>query len=166
MYEYLETLNNLDPYSDDGCQRLVNYLAGGLNYAIGIKVPDTVAVRSTRSYDAVDIDATSFPMLKVFRMRELIDRSAVADVDLAITYSMMMPDRAQLPGIMHWVARHIIEMLLSQQESSRECPFRILENDASKVTVEYRIMVDNLNQPTYAYLKISCSAQEIAAYSL
>jgi hypothetical protein len=160
MYEYLSTLTNLDHNTDDGCQKLADYLGNGLNYAIAQKIPNQIVVRDTRSYDAVDFDATCFPMLKVFRQRETIDRSAVAQIDLVITYSMLMPDRNKLPGIMHWVAKHIIEMLMFQEEISRCCSFRLLPND-TKLTIEYRIMVDNMNQPAYAYLKISCSAEEI-----
>jgi hypothetical protein len=161
QYAYLDDLDHIDPIADDACQALVDYLGHGLNYAIARKIPDQVAVRSTRSYDAVDFDTTSFPLLKVFRQKETVDLGQVATVDLVCTYAMMMPDRDQLPGIMHWIGKHIVAMLISQRESSIYCPFRILE-DRSSISIEYRIMVDNLNQPAYAYLRVIFSAREIS----
>jgi hypothetical protein len=235
-YAYLDSLININPLADDNCQRLIDYLAGGLNYAIdlhnlgsiGAIVPapflppinattiytvnDTtnlkvdglvgfaavpgflkiiaipslttvevenvsidpttliplnspllskvIAVRATRSYDAVDIDTSSFPMLKVFRQKETSDTSRINRTDLVITYSMLMPNVEQLPGIMHWTCRHIIAMLSAWGSNDQSCPFQILPDLADKITSEYRIMVGDLQQPVYAYLRISLPAKE------
>jgi hypothetical protein len=235
-YAYLESLISINPLKDDNCQKLVDYLAGGLNYAIDlhnlgsivaivpapflvpinattiytlndttnlkvdglvgfaslpgflkiISIPSLttvevenvsidptnliplnapllskmIAVRATRSYDAVDIDTSSFPMLKVFRQKETSDVSRVNRTDLVITYSMMMPNVEQLPGIMHWVDRNIIAMLSAWSSNDQACPFQILPDLADKITSEYRIMVGDLQQPVYAYLRISLPAKE------
>jgi hypothetical protein len=235
-YAYLDSLRSIDPLTDDNCQKLVDYLAGGLNYAIDLHnlggivaivpapflppinattiytVNDTtnlkvdglvgfanvpgflkiiaipslttvevenvsidpttliplnapllskmIAVRATRSYDAVDIDTSSFPMLKVFRQKETSDVSRVNRTDLVITYSMMMPNVEQLPGIMHWIDRHIIAMLSAWSSNDQACPFQILPDLADKITSEYRIVVGDLQQPVYAYLRISLPAKE------
>lgn len=161
-YSYLDNLQLIDPTLDDNCQRLADYLAGGLNYAIAYHSPDTIAVRATRSYDAVDIDTSSFPMLKVFRQKEGVTPSEVFSTDLVISYSMLMPNVKQLPGILHWVDRHIIAMLAAWSSSDRSCPFQLLPNLADKITSEYRIMVGDLQQPVYAYLRISLPAREFS----
>lgn len=159
-YSYLDDLDHIDPIADDACQALVDYLGHGLNYAIGRKLPGFIVVRSTRSYDAVDLDTSSFPMLKVFRQKEVFNHGQAAEVSLVCTYAMMMPDRANLPGITHWISRHIVAMLVAVTESSINCPLRI-EPDQAQIMVEYRIMVDNLNQPAYAYVKINFTGREI-----
>jgi hypothetical protein len=235
-YAYLDSLISINPLKDDNCQKLVDYLAGGLNYAIDLHnlgdvvaivpapflppinattiytVNDTtnlkadglvgftgvpgflkiiaipslttvelenvsidpttliplnspllskvIAVRATRSYDAVDIDTSSFPMLKVFRQKETSDVSRVNRTDLVITYSMVMPNVEQLPGIMHWVDRHIVAMLSAWSSNDQACPFQILPDLTDKITSEYRIMVGDLQQPVYAYLRISLPAKE------
>lgn len=155
MYSYLDNLQSIDPNTDDNCHRLVDYLAGGLNYAIDLKIPGYVAVRATRSYDAVDIDTSSFPMLKVFRQQEAVSTANLYSGDLIISYSMLMPDRSKLPGIMHWVSRHLVQMLTNWSLYDQACPFRILPEYNGKLKIEYRIMVDNLQNPAYAYLKIT-----------
>ena len=235
-YAYLDSLQSISPTTDDNCQKLADYLAGGLNYAIDLQdlgstvatvtapfstpinstvvyTLDTTAnlkidgflkfsqipgylkivsipslttvevenvsidptillplnspllskviiVRATRSYDAVDIDTSSFPMLKVFRQKETSDVSRTNRTDLVITYSMLMPNVEQLPGIMHWVDRHIIAMLSAWSSNDSACPFQVLPEQADKITSEYRIMVGDLQQPIYAYLRISLPAKE------
>jgi hypothetical protein len=235
-YAYLDSLRSISPTTDDNCQKLADYLAGGLNYAIDLHdlgstvatVPapfstpinstivytvDTTAnlkvdgflkfpqisgylrivsipslttvevenvsidptivlplnspllskvivVRATRSYDAVDIDTSSFPMLKVFRQKETSSVDRINRTDLVITYSMVMPEVGKLPGIMHWIDRHIIAMLSAWSSNDSACPFQVLPEQADKITSEYRIMVGDLQQPVYAYLRISLPAKE------
>jgi hypothetical protein len=235
MYAYLTNLQNIDPYVDTNCQKLADYLQGGLNYAIAqydlgdeaatitggtigpidstitytldttknlkpglycgfpgqigalqvvsIDSPTTatflnvsldpysllltpyslltklVAVRDTRSYDAIDTDLSCYPLLKVFRQKERADNSGVVDVDLVIGYAMAFTDVDKLPGIMHWIARHIDAMLGYWSQVDNSCPFQILPKD-EKWTIEYRIMVDNLQNPVYTYLRITLTARE------
>jgi hypothetical protein len=235
-YAYLDSLININPLADDNCQRLVDYLAGGLNYAIdlhnlgsiGAIVPapflppinattiytvnDTtnlkvdglvgfaavpgflkiiaipslttvevenvsidpttliplnspllskvIAVRATRSYDAVDIDTSSFPMLKVFRQKSVSDKFQILKTDLTISYSMLMPNVAELPGIIRWVEIHILAMLSAWGNNDSACPFQILPELADRITFEPRIMVGDFQQPVYAYLRISLPAKE------
>jgi hypothetical protein len=162
MYAYLDSLNHLDPHTDDPCQNLADYLAGGLNYAIAQKITGEVAVRDTRSYDAVDVDLSALPLLKVFRQKESVDLSGVVSVDLVISYSMVMPDRAKLPGIMRWVARHITLMLIAIGNRDASCPFQLTPKDIEKIQTEYRIMVNDFNLPAYAYLRMTISAREFS----
>jgi hypothetical protein len=96
----------------------------------------------------------------VFRQKETSDVSRTVKTDLVITYSMVMPNVEQLPGIMHWVDRHIIAMLSAWSSNDQACPFQILPELADKITSEYRIMVGDLQQPVYAYLRISLPAKE------
>jgi hypothetical protein len=155
-YDYLDSLAGLDPDRDDDCQKLANYLAAGLNSAIAKIKPDTIAVRETRSYDAVDLDLTCFPLLKVYRIKEVTDVSGKSEVDLVCSYAMVMPDRGKMPGIMKWVAEHIKLMLSSQREEAIHCAFRV----GDRYTTEYRIGVNDFQQPVYAYLRISFTATE------
>lgn len=235
-YLFLTNLNSIDPYIDTNCQKLADYLQGGLNYAIAqydlgdaaalitapITIPpigdtiaytlDTtnnlrvglycgfsgsigalqvqsidspttatllnvsldpnsslitpyslltkvVACRDTRSYDAIDLDLTCFPLLKVFRQKEQVDYAGVTEVDLVIGYSMAFVDVDKLPGMMHWVARHIDAMLGFWSQIDNACPFQILPKD-EKMNIEYRIMVDNLQNPVYTYLRCTLVARE------
>lgn len=244
-YSFLTNLHPIDPYIDTNCQKLADYLQGGLNYAIAqydlgdecaivtnlIGSPpqppmpeidntvvyslDTtknlkeglycgfagvagvlqvvsiysptqatflnisidpflpvrlspspsslltkiVACRDTRSYDAVNVPVSCFPLLKVFRQKERVDNSGVVDVDLVIGYAMAFADEDKLPGMMHWVARHIDAMLGMASQIDGSCPFQVLPKD-DKMNIEYRIMVDNLQNPVYTYLRITLSARE------
>ena len=234
-YSFLDRLHHIDPYRDINCQKLADYLAAGLNYAIAqydlgdecartigtttippigdtttialtttknlapnlycgcagitgavqvmsIDSPTTatflnisvspfilntshliltkiVAVRDTRSYDAIDIDNSCYPMLKVFRQKERVNISGIVEIDLVISYAMLLPDRDKLPGMMHWVARHIDKMLSVWSQIDNSCPFQILPKD-EKMSIEYRIMVDNLQNPVYAYLRVTLVATE------
>lgn len=155
MYEYLDL--GINPDIDDDCQQLADYLASGLNWAIARVKPDTVAVRETRSYDAVDLSTSSFPLLKVYRTKEVTDAAGVSEVNLVVSYAMVLPEQNKLPGILHWVARHLVAMLSAQQEISLNCRFRV----KGAFTTEYRVMVNDLSQPVYAYLRISFSAEYI-----
>jgi hypothetical protein len=234
-YDFLTTISAIDPYRDTNCQKLADYLQGGLNWAIaqydlgeavaiptlpiipplgdaitynldttkdlaiglycgfsGIKgalqvtdiidattalftnitidpisiAPNTplltklVVCRDTRSYDAVNIDNSCYPLIKVFRTKEEIDFSSVVDVDLTIGYMMLLPDTDKLPGMMHWVARHLDTLLNFWSQVDTNCPFRILP-DREPLNIEYRIMVDNLQNPVYTYLRCTLKAQEV-----
>lgn len=160
MYEYLNSLT-IDPYIDDNCQKLADYLAQGLNYAIDLHRPGEVCVRSTRSYDAVDTDLSCYPVLKVFRQKETVSLSQVIETDLVISYAMVMPDRDKLPGIMRWVARHITTMLSGINQRDASCPFKLFPKGTESMNVEYKIMVNDLNQPVYTYLRITLPTREL-----
>lgn len=118
-----------------------------------------VMCRDTRSYDAVNVPLSCFPLVKVFRQKERVDSSGVVEVDLTIGYAMSFTDEDKLPGGMHWVARHIDAMLGFWSQIDNSCPFQILPKD-EKMNIEYRIMVDNLQNPVYTYLRITLSARE------
>lgn len=234
-YQFLTPLNPIDPYKDIHCQKLADYLAAGLNWAIaqydlgdpcavitigtipaigdietytldttaniteglfcgfaGMEgalqvrtivdgttasfvnisitpttlAPNTqlisklVGTRDTRSYDAVNIDNSSYPLLKVFRTKERVDSAGVVEIDLTIGYMMLLPDTDKIPGMMHWVARHIDKMLSFWSEVDNSCPFQVLPKGDEKAQIEYRIMVDNLQNPVYTYLRITLVARE------
>lgn len=161
MYEYLDSLQ-IDPHTDDNCQKLADYLATGLNYAINRYSPNQVCVRSTRSYDAIDTDLSCYPVIKVFRQKEAVNLSQVAQTDLVISYAMVMPERDKLPGIMHWVARHITAMLTAINHNDASCPFTLFPKGSESIIIEYKIMVNDLNQPVYTYLRMTIPAREIS----
>lgn len=119
-----------------------------------------VACRDTRSYDAVNINNSSYPLIKVFRNKERVNLSGVVEVDLTIGYMMLLPDADKLPGMMHWVARHIDAMLNFRSQAFDTCPFELLPKDNEKIAIEYRIMVDNLQNPVYTYLRVTFTARE------
>lgn len=161
-YSYLNSLQDISATTDDNCQGLAEYLASGLNYAIDLQIPGEVCVRSTRSYDAVDMDLSCYPVLKVFRQKETVNLSQVAQTDLVISYAMVMPERDKLPGIMHWVARHITAMLTAINHNDASCPFTLFPKGSESIIIEYKIMVNDLNQPVYTYLRMTIPAREIS----
>jgi hypothetical protein len=237
-YAYLDFLKSIAPTTDDNCQKLADYLAFGLNYAIDlhnlatpvanaiaptippigstiiytvdttanlkpdgflgfadiqgilkiVAIPSpttvelknqsidpnsllitpysllskTIAVRNTRSYDAIDQDASCYPVLKVFRQKESIDLSGVTNVDLVISYAMLMPNISELPGIMHWVRAHIAAMLTALNQIDSGCPFVLFPKQTEMINAEYKIMGNDLGQPVYTYLRMTISAREFS----
>jgi hypothetical protein len=157
-YDYLLNLSHVDPLIDDNCQWLVDYLGTGLNWAIGQHFPNEIAVRSTRSYDAIAVDLSSYPVLKVFRQQQTSDRALVYNTTVVVSYAMTLPKQDDLPGIMQWVATHITAMLTYLGETDRGCPF--LVDIYKPFKHEFRIMVNDLSQPTYCYLRVSFEAIE------
>jgi hypothetical protein len=71
---------------------------------------------------------------------------------------MTLPKQDDLPGIMQWISTHITAMLAYLGETDRGCPF--LVDIEKRFKHEFRIMVNDLSQPTYCYLRVTFEAIE------
>lgn len=152
-YGFLNDLDFIDPYVDTHCQWLVDYIANGLNYAIKRRDPSLVAVRATRSYDAVLPDLSCFPLLKVYRKQQSSDMSLRYKGQWTCSYSLVLPEQDNIPGIGNWLCVTVSAILQQLGEVDRGCP--VLIDHDYPITHEFRIMVNDLQQPVYCYIKVN-----------
>ena len=136
-YTYLDPYSTINPLVDRNIQWLVDYLATGLNYAIGLHDSTEIAVRSTKSYDAILADLSAFPLLKAYRVDQTSDMSLTYNTTVCVSYALVLPKQDQLPGIMQWVATNITAMLTYLNAFDRGCPFQV---EAADIKHEFRIM--------------------------
>ena len=145
------------PDTDPACQALAIYLMQGLNTAIKVIHPNHVAVRSVTCYDAVNPDLSRFPLIKVYRTTDTYkDFSSTTQAE--IPYCMTFPDVDKLPGILRWVSREVNRLLRERSLGDGYCDPRI--NVEQELKAEYRLMVNEVSQPVYAFLRFNFSFSE------
>jgi hypothetical protein len=166
QYILTNFLDEIDPYEDRMCSKIAKYLADGLNCTFR-RYPDlqnSIVVRSIYDYDAIGIDLSSFPVLKVFRREDrFISTTGKSITQATAAYCLSFPDQRKLPGMMRWVAR-LIDILLLKYNAIHEGCFNnvIIQNDRR---AQYRILLDNLKQPVYAYLSVNFEFEELSNLS-
>lgn len=140
------------PETDPACYAIANYLMDGLNTALKEKYPKHIAVRDTVCYDAINPDLSRFPLLKVYRTTDTYS-DFVNETSAVIAYCMSFPDIDKLPGIMRWVSKQINRLIRLWSLALHGCKPTIPIDQELKA--EYRIMVNEVSQPVYAFLRIS-----------
>lgn len=135
------------PFVDPACQRLANYLYQHLNAAY----PEQTIVQSVRYYDAFNVPANDYPLLKVYRLQ---DRGSIqqndAQCSAVISYGLILPDMDKLAPIMAWMRKR---MRLYLAAFTIECPgFPRL---ADEYSAEYRTMLNELTNKVYMFLRFN-----------
>lgn len=141
------------PKQDKVLREIAKHLADGLNYAFINLCPGEIAVRDVVDYDAVNIDLSRFPLLKVYRQTDSFSESTKGrNTDCVVAYCIAFPDQDKLPGLMQWVSIAINKLLERYVINHEHCQSNVI-NEARKA--EYRIMVNEVATPVYAFLRIN-----------
>lgn len=97
-------------------QKLANYLYSFLTEQFdkekevsnGEIPQDTIIVRSIRNYDAFNVPLSEFPVLKVYKNRDIYRKGTFFRTSQgAITYSVSYPQLEVLPNLLDWVSYQI-----------------------------------------------------------
>ena len=134
------------------CDRLAKFLQNWLNEKLDQTEPGSIACRDTICYDAINPDLSRFPLLKVYRLFDSFEYGRPkSQTQFVITYCLTFPNQDKLPGMLRWVAFEINEALTYWKHNS-QCPPIIQQG---RLRAEYRIMVNEVSQPVYAFLRFS-----------
>jgi hypothetical protein len=126
-------------------------LKQGINWHYQQYNPEIIAVKNALAFDYITSDPTCYPLLKVYRTKDLYNQQSFRTVSAVISYSIAYPDLEKLPGILHFVAGTIEKILQVQTALSESCPCRIEKSDR---IAEYRNMGDNSGNPVFSYIRI------------
>jgi len=147
----------ITPLVDNFCLDLGKYLADGLNCYFSKYDIDSLAVKDIIAYDAVNVDLSRFPILKVFRLKDRFSSSGNQGQGV-IYYCLSYPDLDLLPGLISWVSAVINELLKSFSSQHENCDRSIKEEIRDH---EYRLMVNAAGEPVWAFLRINFTFMEI-----
>jgi hypothetical protein len=149
----------INPKTDEVLIKLANYLKDGMNFSIQKMHPQTIAVRDALEYDAVNPALSRFPLLKVYRITTTFNPDFTSSTDAVVAYCLNFPSVDELPGILRWAAKTIAYLLRSYALfEGGNCPL-IIDLDRP-IKAEYRIMVNEVSQPVYAFLRINFTFKE------
>lgn len=142
---------------DPTCDRLAKFLKDWLNQHLKEIAPDQIACRDTICYDAVNLDLSRFPLVKVYRLADNFgDGHPKCETSFVIAYCLTFPSQDQLPGMMNWASWRIAEALSYWKQNS-SCPPHIQQGG---IRSEYRIMANEVGQPVYAFLRVNFTATD------
>jgi hypothetical protein len=155
-YAYLDDLS-IRPDEDRACGAIAAYIGNGLNHLLRKFDKTCIAVRDIEQYDAVNPDLSRFPLVKCYRTTETHSGSS-RKVSAVIAYCLTFPDQDQLPGVLSWVSAATNRMLRQYAQRHQYCPVQLdLEEE---YRAEYRIMVNEVSSPVYAFLRFNFSFTE------
>jgi hypothetical protein len=142
---------SLTPEFDQSCSHLALYLKDGLNNALAAIAPGITAVKDAVNYDCLP-DLSRFPLIKVYRVTKRYTGSVSGETSAIAAYCLDYPLLDALPGVTNWAADTIVSLLLSYNFNVDDCPPMIEESD---ITAEYRIMLNEITQAAYPFLKVN-----------
>ena len=97
-------------------QKLANYLKTFLNEQFEKEIAmsggtigsDTIIVRSFKNYDAINVPLSEFPLLKVYKNRDIFKKGTLFRTSQGtITYSVSYPQLEVLPNLLDWMSYQI-----------------------------------------------------------
>lgn len=151
-------LNYLDsPEHDQFLLKLGIYIAEGINHAYRKHYPNEVAIREVIDYDAVNIDISRFPLLKLYRQTDNYEAMDVSQTKAVIAYCLTYPDQDRLPGLIKYMSKVINTMLDIYHYNHEECPSNVI---LEKRSAEYRIQVNEVTRAIYPFLRFNFSFRE------
>jgi hypothetical protein len=141
------------PKQDQFLLKLGNYIADGINSAYLIHCPKEIAIRDIIDYDAVNIDTSRFPLLKLYRQTDNhFEGVRSRQTKAIIAYCLTFPIQDRLPGLMQYMSQAINIMLDSFALLHENCPENVIVEDRS---AEYRIMVSEITNSIYPFLRFN-----------
>jgi hypothetical protein len=147
----LATVNS--PKQDEFLLKLGNYIADGINYDYLTKCPEEIAIRDIVDYDAVNIDTSRFPLLKLYRQTDNhFEAKRSRETKAIIAYCLTFPQQDRLPGLMQYMSKSINIMLDNFAYKHENCPENVVVEDRSS---EYRIMVSEVTNSIYPFLRFN-----------
>jgi len=138
---------------------IATYLADGLNHYYYLNY-QRLAVKNILSYDAIIADNSQFPLLKVYRINDrYMPDSNTRKSQMAVTYSLLVPEQRALPGLLNWLSVALNTLLNSYHHNHQGYNHHIvLENR----TGEYRIMLNEINNYAYPFFRMEFTIEEIS----
>jgi hypothetical protein len=156
-YAYLDELR-IKPDEDQACKALASYVGNGLNYLLRQSDKSCIAVTDIEQYDAVNPDLSRFPLLKCYRTVDTYTSRTTGSTSAVIAYCLTFPEQDKLPGVLRWVSAAINMMLRQYAQRHQHCPVKLKLEDEYRA--EYRIMVNEVSSPVYAFLRFNISFEE------
>lgn len=152
-------LTSLDsPKQDKFLLKLGKYLADGINPAYLIHCPEELAIRDIVDYDAVNIDTSRFPLLKLYRQTDEHQGSTRSrETKAIIAYCLTFPQQDRLPGLMKYMSRAINILLDSYSIKHEGCAENVIVENR---TAEYRIMVSEVTNSIHPFLRFNFTFRE------
>jgi len=141
-----------NPYSDPSCEKIAAYLFAHLNESY----PEQTIVRSVRHFDAFNIPALDYPVLKVYRLNQSGKlKQNTSRVSAVISYGLILPDLDALAPILGWVCEQIVFWLNAYQLACSDSPTL-----AEDYNAEYRTMLNELTNRVHMFLRVNFSFTE------
>jgi len=142
-------------------QKLANFLYTFLNdeFKKEIEVSnneipsDTIVVRSVKNYDAFNIPLSEFPLLKVYKNRDVYKKGTFFRTsEGTITYAVSYPQLDLLPNLLDWVSYKINSGLMHYAEIEQE----LLPNPNNVgYTAEYLLSLNEQTSVVYPFLRFN-----------
>lgn len=153
-----QELDCLDsPKHDEFLLKLGRYIADGINHNYRNYCPNEVAIRDIIDYDAVNVDISRFPLLKLYRQTDNYEQMDVGTTKAIIAYCLTYPEQDRLPGLLKYMSKAINIMLDIYHYNHEECPSNVI---LEKRTAEYRIQVNEVTKAIYPFLRFNFSFRE------
>lgn len=145
------------PSQDKFLLKLGKYIADGINPAYLTHCPEEIAIRDIVDYDAVNIDTSRFPLLKLYRQTDNHESGRSRETKAIIAYCLTFPQQDRLPGLMQYMSQAINIMLDSFAYKHEQCPENVIVEDR---TAEYRIAVSEVTNSIYPFLRFNFTFRE------
>lgn len=112
-----------------------------------------IVVRSYRGYDDFNVPLTEFPLLKVYKNRDIFKRNTLFRSSLgAITYSVNYPDLEILPNLLDWVGFQINKGLLNYEHAEHDL---LPPPNNTGYSCEYLLSFNEMTQQVYPFLRFN-----------
>lgn len=142
------------PTTDSVCQHLADFIQSYLNSGSELTV-----VKSTRSYDALNVPYRDFPLLKVYRLTEdgEINQNET-NVQVVIAYHLVLPEMESLQALLGWVRKRVREALWAYSNQYQD---RFPRLDRGRYRAEYRTMLNYLTKQVESFLRITLQLRDL-----
>lgn len=145
------------PKNDRFLLKLGTYIADGINYSYRKHYGNEIAIREIIDYDAVNIDISRFPLLKLYRQTDNYSQKSVGTTKAIIAYCLTYPEQDRLPGLMQYMSKAIDIMLDTYYYKHEDCQPNVVLEERS---AEYRIQVNEITNAIYPFLRFNFSFTE------
>lgn len=153
----LDLINLASPKQDNFLLNLGKYIADGINSDYIKRFPQEIAIREIIDYDAINIDISRFPLLKLYRQTdEYLLEDGTRQTKAIIAYCLTYPEQNRLPGLMKYMSKAINIMLDNYYYNHEQCSTNVMLANRS---AEYRIMVSEVTNSIYPFLRFNFSFQ-------
>lgn len=142
-------------------QKLANYLQTFLNGQFDKEIevsnnsiPDnTIIIRSVKNYDAIGIPLSEFPLLKVYKNRDIFKKGTLFRTSQAsVTYSVSYPQLEILPNLLDWMSYQINLGLMTYERTEQD----LLPPPNNEGYVgEYLLSANELTQAVFPFLRFN-----------
>lgn len=145
------------PKNDDFLLDLGRYIAVGVNWQYQIECPNELGIRDVIDYDAVNIDVSRFPLLKLYRQTDTYESMSSGVTKAVIAYCLTYPIQDRLPGLLRWMSQAINILLDNYHHQHQSCKQNVILEERN---TEYKIMVAEPTRAIYPFLRCNFSFWE------